>query len=73
MNRIWGRRAGGTIPGHDIRSTAAMVRLAQTHVDLAHRVALQTRKTVVLTRWVIALSIITAITGGAIIAALLFQ
>jgi hypothetical protein len=47
-----------------------MMRLAQTHVDLARRLDLQTRKTIVLTRWVIALSIMMTITGAAMIAVL---
>jgi hypothetical protein len=39
------------------------MRLAQSHVSLAERTALQTRKIVILTRWVIALAIAVALVG----------
>jgi hypothetical protein len=68
----WSKRGGGTIPGHDVRSTAAMMRLAQTHVDLANRLDLQMRKTIILTRWVISLSVLMAIAAASMIAILLF-
>jgi hypothetical protein len=65
---FWRRRGGGTIPVHEVRGTAALMRLTQTQLDLARRVSLQTRKTIILTRWVIALAVIVAAVGGTMIA-----
>jgi len=71
VSPYWKRRAGGTIPVHEVRGTAAMMRLTRTQLDLARQVTLQTRKTIILTRWVIALAVIMTVVGGAMIALLL--
>jgi hypothetical protein len=51
-----------------VRGTAALMRLTKTQLDLANRIELQTRRTIVLTRWVIALAVIVALVGSTMIA-----
>ena len=71
MDKSHEKRAGGTIPIHEVRSVSAMIRLTEYHVKMAHRTETQIKKMTTLARWMAALAGLMAISIGIQLAVIL--